>query len=114
MFEIQALPASDFKDLIILLQQHEESFRNLLNILRTSCSNDVTNVDQIAIDIDLLRRQIPDIDTSYGWVLASDSALFVRMCDVNDQGDAKKWLRKLFEKYEDRKEALSRLAKNLK
>jgi hypothetical protein len=131
---IEALPPSDFKDLISLLQQHERDFQDLVATVddsstektpANSVQNDVKYSNPIsplqasissitrdaAKELGALQQQCRDIEASYGWVLASDIALAARIFDSKDAREIKAWLKETFDKYEERKEALSRLIK---
>lgn len=111
MFNIKALPLSDFRDLIILLQRHEAEYDRLFAPSQTLCSENGRN--RIAVDSNLLQRQTQEIEASYGWVLASDSALVLRMFETEDEGTVKTWMRELIDRYEERKESLRKLAREL-
>jgi hypothetical protein len=90
--EITSLPPSDFKDLILLLSHHKASFDNL-----------VTSKHGNEAALRTLKRQSNEVDAHYGWALASDSALIARMFDGEEGLEAKTWMKRLFEEYEERK-----------
>jgi hypothetical protein len=83
---IDALPPSDFKDLVLAIQQHEATFQYLVTFLSTS-----TERNQ---HFAFLVHQAQEIDASYGWVLASDIGLVARMFS-GDACAAKKWLHEI-------------------
>jgi hypothetical protein len=114
MFDIQCLPPSDFKDLVLLLERHEASLRRLLRSFRTPGANEATNKQQMAISIKSLQRKSQEIDASYGWVLASDIAMVDRMFDTKNEASTRIWLREMFDRYDGRKEALIELDSWLK
>jgi hypothetical protein len=91
--DTNSLPASDFKDLLDLLSEHKANFNNI-----------VTSNIQHESALRGLKQQSNDIDAHYGWALASDSALIARMFEEEERSEAKMWMKRLFEEYEERKE----------
>jgi hypothetical protein len=97
--DIALLPPSEFTDLLQLLQQHFTSF----NLLSEHSSRD----SSITSDLTKQRREI---DTHYGWVLASDSTLVGRILVAGDRigdGNAKGEMKRIWEGYERIGEDLS-------
>jgi hypothetical protein len=110
MHDIDSLPPSDFKDLLLLLQEHEASFNDLFKSIKR---DDTVFARQ---DLDIIRnlkQQSNNIDAHYGWALASDSALVVRMFKSDDEDQAQTWMRRTFGEYEERKQQLNKLLKGL-
>lgn len=89
---IASLPPSDFKDLLLLLSHHKASFNTI-----------ATSKHHHEAALRALKQQSNDIDTHYGWVLASDSALIAGMFEGQEGVEAKTWMKRLFEEYEERK-----------
>jgi hypothetical protein len=83
MPNIDHMPPSDFKDLLIALLIFQTSYDQLASRLD----------DQAEAIIDL-QRQACEIDAHYGWVLASDSVFI-----DNGEGRVKGWFRKTHENY---------------
>jgi hypothetical protein len=110
MHNIDSLPPSDFKDLLLLLQDHEASFNDFLK----SIKRDTTTFARQDLDIVRnLKQQNNNIDAHYGWALASDSALAARMFESDDEEEAQTWMRRMFREYEERKQQLNKLVKGL-
>jgi pantothenate kinase-related protein Tda10 len=110
MHNIDSLPPSDFKDLLLLLQEHEASFNNFLK----SIKNYTTLFARQDLDIVRnLKQQSNNIDAHYGWALASDSALVARMLRSDEEEEAQSWMRRMFREYEERKQQLNKLVKGV-
>jgi hypothetical protein len=110
MHDIDCLPPSDFKDLLILLQEHEAS----LNIFFRSIKSATTLFARQDLEIVRnLKQQRNNIDAHYGWALASDSALVARMFQSDDEEEAQSWMRRMFSEYEERNRQLNKAAEGL-
>jgi hypothetical protein len=82
--DVKVLPPSDFRDLLISildLEQDTDKFIRYISLLQTSfnmadrCSSaQLSIVEQILGDIDCQEKRHSELDTCYGWVLASDNA----------------------------------------
>jgi hypothetical protein len=117
MPDLTLLPSSDFKDLILLIHSYHKSYHILSGCLRLLRSpigfgDSVAQQSPTAVllaDFKVLEQQRNDINTHYGWVLASDTALVGRIfgaekdCEV---GDVKAWLAGLCAEYEQVRDAL--------
>jgi hypothetical protein len=100
--DIALLPPSDFRDLIHLLQQHFTSF--------TALSGRSPSDSSILYDLAKQRREI---DTHYGWVLASDCALVGRTLSLGDAKDTKCRMQRIYTEYDRIREVLLLRAEDL-
>jgi hypothetical protein len=108
MQNIDQLPASDFKDLLMSLQQLEAPTDELLRQVGSSPTSR-KGVQELLEQTRCLERRYADIDTHYGWVLASDRALVARVfgSDVVDaEVGASLWMRRVSKRHRDIKAAL--------
>jgi hypothetical protein len=96
---IHLLPPSDFHDLILAIQQHISAYNTFLTFPPSEKERD----QKLAI----LLRQSQEINTSYGWVLASDVSMVARMFS-GDETAARSWVREMVGKIDAIREALKR------
>jgi hypothetical protein len=97
--DANALPPSDFHDLILAIDHHFSTYNTFL----TSPPSDKERDQNLAI----LLRQSQEIDASYGWVLASDIGMVARIFS-GDETAARSWIREMVRKIEAIREALKR------
>jgi len=117
------LPPSDFKDLLISLQEVEaltdDLFRHVC-IPPNSATPRTYTRQQLLTRARTLQQEYADLDTHYGWVLASDRELLARMFEpANENGklNASVWMKNVCERYEETKAELratiDRLGRNI-
>jgi hypothetical protein len=100
--DANALPPSDFHDLILAIDHHFSTYTAFL----ASPPSDNSRDQELAV----LLRQSQEVDASYGWVLASDIGMVARMFS-GDETAAREWMRKVVRKIEAIREALKRETK---
>lgn len=116
MPNIYLLPPSDFKDLIMSLQQLEFFYDNLLNRMHLP---QILNTPQkrLVRQARWLQKEYANIGTHYGWVLASDYVLLERMflpADIDINVCPRMWMKNLCERYEETERGLQVLVRSLK
>jgi hypothetical protein len=97
--DANALPPSDFHDLILAIDHHFSTYNTFL----TSPPSDKERDQELAV----LLRQSQEIDASYGWVLASDIGMVARIFN-GDENVAREWMRGVVSSVEAMREALKR------
>jgi hypothetical protein len=101
---IDALPPSDFKDLIFAIQEYMFAYHTFLEPSSARSSAERDN------ELTFLLRQGQEIDASYGWVLASDVVFVARMMGGNHVA-AKRWTKTLVRRVDEMREEVERLGR---
>jgi hypothetical protein len=120
--DVEVLPPSDFKDLLIaILNLKRDTDEFIRQIPRLQASFNITvrcSFSQLSIaerilgDIDCQEKRYSELDTHYGWVLASDYACVARAFgrDGVAAEDARTWISNVCRKHGEIKGALRELA----
>jgi hypothetical protein len=98
---IDALPPSDFKDLILAIQEYMFAYNTFLATSSTRSGAERDN------ELEIILRQGQEIDASYGWVLASDVVFVARMMGGNHAA-AKEWTKTLVREVDEMRKEVER------
>jgi hypothetical protein len=119
--DVEVLPPSDFKDLLIAildLEQDTDEFIRQISLLQASFNMAVRRssaqlriAEQILGDIDCQEKRYSELDTHYGWVLASDYACVAKAFGQDGVAveDARAWINGVCGKYGKMSDALREL-----
>jgi hypothetical protein len=109
MPNIHLLPPSDFKDLLFSLHALEAPTSELLQALAAPTLRYHSAQKLLLEQTRCLERRYTDIDTYYGWVLASDREFVARMFEraemVDDEGAAT-WMKRVSERHAEIRDSL--------
>jgi hypothetical protein len=109
MPNIHILPPSDFKDLLLSLRALEEPTSELLQAFAAPTLPYHSAQKLLLEQTRCLERKYTDIDTHYGWVLASDREFVARMFErtemADDEGVAT-WMKRVSERHAEIRDSL--------
>lgn len=109
MPNIQLLPPSDFKDLLLALQALETPTSELLQSFAAPRLSYHSAQKLLLEKMRSLERKYTDIDTHYGWVLASDRKSVARMFEQAEMTNAEgvaTWMKRVSEQHAEIRDSL--------
>jgi hypothetical protein len=124
---INLLPPSDFKDLLISVRQLEgatDRFRLQLSLMQTSLgqagqntSMQLSIAEHILDEANRLLQKYDNLDRHYGWVLARDSDHVARVMGQNGEQrgrEAQQWMNDICGRFVSARDGLEELRETLR